>query len=218
MMIAMGHKQRGHLTEALAPRPKTNTELKRRNRALSLSDAQIAVVWLNATKGSEAYKRIVGLRAEMEYLGSMLNSIRRKEPVNLAEARLRHKKLTQELSIYPLRPSMPCDLETGTWRFAVVAEAAKEPIVEITDRRLKIPVSETDVVGALGRLAANRELFKARQCKQCRDVWLVAQREMDKFCSKQCREAFRQADEDSRERHARAQRAYIEGLKSNPNA
>ena len=172
------------------------------------------MAWLNATKKSPAHKRVVGLRAEMEYLGAMLESIRQEKPVNLAEARLRHKKLTQDLARYAFRPAMPCDLETGTWRYLAVAKGASKPIVDITDGRLTVPVSETDVIAALARLAANRELFKAHLCEQCREVWHTAVRKIDRFCSSECRERFRGTNEESRERHARHQREYRERLKS----
>jgi hypothetical protein len=83
MMIAMSNKHRGHaFVSGLAPRPRTETELKRRNRALSYSDANIAVQWLNASKGTAAYRRVFAMRRELEELSALLDSLRRRNHEN----------------------------------------------------------------------------------------------------------------------------------------
>ena len=212
-MIAMRNEKRDHtFAHALDPRPRTQTELKRRNRALSFTDALIVVEWMNAAKGTAAYRRVLGIRAHLEHLSAMLETIRQQKPksqsINDAEILLRLNLVIQRLSRYAFTPTLACDTSAGILRYSATPKAMRGLVVEVSDGSLSVQVSESTVVAALARLAANRELFKVHLCDECRKQWHAPQRKMDRFCSKECRILFRQTDEDSRERHARAQARY----------
>lgn len=212
----MSNEQRDHdFVHALAPRPRTQTELTRRNRVLSFSDAHIAVKWLNATMRTAAYRRVIGIRAQMAYLDDMLQQRKGQQRID-GEFRLRLNLLNQRLSRYTFTPVLVCDPNTGIWRYNAVPKAIRGPVVEVSDGSLTVQVNESAVVAALARLAANRELYKVRLCEQCHEQWRVSDRKMDRFCSSECREKFRMSQPESRERHARQQREYRQAVKSHP--
>lgn len=241
-MPAMGNTHRSHpFTQAIAPRPRTQTELTRRSRTLSFSDASIAVAWLNATRGSAAYRRVLTLRQELEDLGVMLDSLsqqrregkalrkRRQAPMSQEELketlrraesctrfRERHNALNRLLYRYAFVPVMAYDLDARIWRCSSAPKATRGRTIEVSDGTLTVEVDEGAVVGALARLAANRGLFKARLCPMCQERWHVSERQMDRFCSTECREKFRLSQPESRERHTRQQREYRQRLDSHP--
>jgi hypothetical protein len=239
MVISMGKQQRDQqFIKTLAPQPRTNTELTSRKRALSVSDAGIAVAFLNGTKGSPAYERVFALHRELAEFEAMRESLHRqkqerekarKEPVHLpvspegfaatlrrempvleleTKIRVLHSTISKKLSSYSLTPILPCDLNSGICRFDAIPKAKRGPTVEVSDGSLTLTVTEAAVVCALARLAAAKELFKVRLCEMCREVWKVSERRIDRFCSQRCREKFRGTDEESRARHALAQRKH----------
>jgi hypothetical protein len=237
-MIVVTNKRKAKFVEALAPRPKTQTEMKRRIRSLSSSDAIVAVEWLNATPRTAAYRRVVAMRAELEELAAVLDSLRQqrqqqrqhwkgKRPKSDAEIlenlkdgrdsaalgeqfRLRHNSLNELLARYTHVPALAYSLDSGVWRFGMVPKHPGGPEIKLSDESFDVRVNESSVVGALARLAANRELYKVRLCEQCRHVWRVSLREIDKFCSQKCREAFHAKSPDFHERKAANQRKYRE--------
>jgi hypothetical protein len=240
-MTAMGKQQRDHVARAVAPVPRTQTERKRRNRALSFSSAQLAVAWLNETKGRAAYQRVVEIREQFDKLGAMLNSLhqqrkaRKQAPLPKredqeawrhlsvqgiahgelqVEFRKRHNALNRALSAYAFRPVMAYDpsFELGIWRYTAIPRNPTGLSIEVPDGEQTIRVSAANVVSTLAQLAANRELFKVHLCDQCHEQWHSPVRKMDRFCCARCREQFRQADEESRQRHARAQAKHRKSL------
>jgi hypothetical protein len=240
-MISMRKHQRDHFQQAAAPPPRTQTELKRRNRTLSFSGARLAVEWLNGTKGKAAYERVLRIREEFEQLGAMLDSLhkqwetqkqdplpqredqeawRRRGLEGIAHGELRetfrkrHNALNEALSAYAFQPVMVYDpsLELSVWRYSAVPRNPRGPFIAVSDGNQMIRVSAANVVSALAQLAANREFFKVHLCDQCREKWHSPQRKMDRFCSGRCRERFRQTDEESRARHARAQAEHRKRL------
>ena len=241
-MLSMSNEHSDHhFTQATTPRPRTQTELRRRNRTLSYSDAFIVVAWLNATKGSAAYRRVLAVRQELEELGAMMDSLRQQrretrarnkgrrnllsqgdvsEAVQRAESRTRfrerHNALNGLLSGYAFVPAMAYDLDAGIWRCSSIPTATRGRTIEIPDGELTVQINEAAVIAALARLAANRELYKARLCQQCQDRWRVSERQIDRFCSTACRARFRMSQPESRERHARQQREYRQTLRSHP--
>src|ERR1700733_4618524 len=113
-MIAMRNKKRDHtFAHALDPRPRTQTELKRRNRALSFTDALIVVEWMNAAKATAPEPRALGIRAHLEHLSAILEPIRQQKPksqsINDAEILLRLNLVIQRLSRYAFTPTLACD-------------------------------------------------------------------------------------------------------------
>jgi hypothetical protein len=233
-MIAMRKYQRDHFSRAVAPASRTQTELKLRNRALLLSGADLAVAWLNGTKGTEPYERVTRIRAQFEQLGAMLDFIHRQRETLKQDAlphrqdqeawsrrgfahiglgklrvdfRRRHNALNRALAAYAFRPVMAYDpsFELGIWRYTAVPRNPSGLSIKVPDGEQLIRVSAANVVSTFAQLAANRELFRVHLCDQCRAQWHSPVRRMDRFCSARCREQFRQTDQESRKRHARAQ-------------
>jgi hypothetical protein len=71
----MATKQKLKFVEVVAPRPKTQTEMARRIRSFSFSDAMLAVEWLNTAQHTAAYKRVIAFRRELEELGAILDTL-----------------------------------------------------------------------------------------------------------------------------------------------
>ena len=238
----MSNKHRvNNFNPETAPRPKTQTELKRRNLTLSYSDAYLVVEWLNATKGTAAYRRVLDIRNELEELGAILVNLRHQREASRAKRpttreeiledskeiskraqlqdqfRERHNAFNRLLNRYTFVPAMAYDINTGIWRGSMVPKNSKHrKTVDVSDGQFTVAVDETVVVAALTRLAANRELYKARLCEQCKEIWRVSERQIDRFCSQQCREEYRWSSPEAKEKHARHQRKYREQLKSHP--
>src|SRR5580692_5919164 len=209
-MLAMGNKQHDHsMIHAFAPRPRTQTELKRRNRAIAFNDANMIVAWLNKTKGTKSYQKVLAVRKLMEDLGVAFDSWRQQKcggsQVPQVETRFRalHAALKVKFSNYTFVPVLVCDSDSGIWHYSAVPKKPRGPILEIPQGKAVLKVSESGVVAALARLFANRELYKVRLCEHCQDRWKAVERQMDRFCSTPCREAFRMSQPEVRERHAR---------------
>jgi hypothetical protein len=205
---------------------------------ISSSDALCAVAWLNNFKGTANYRRVLQIRDELEQLGAMLDSLcrqrqegraRRKgrttfptqgeitKEVQLAELYTRfserHNDFNRLLSKYTFVSAMAYDPDTGIWRFNPLPKGGRGRIIKVSDGRLTVEVDETAVVAALARLAANRELYKARLCEQCHERWRVSERRMDRFCSQQCREAWYTASPEYDKRRRDIQRRYRENIR-----
>ena len=220
--------------EVIAPRPKTQTEHKRRVRSLSSSSAILAVTWLNAANGTAAFSRVLEVRTELTELGAALDKTKwkpraikpgtREEIVHarMSEAnrfllysqererfRVRHNALNQRLARYAYVPALAYG-DTGVWRFAMVPMSSRGPHVVLESDGVPVEVSEASVVAALCRLAASRELYKIKLCETCGLRWRVAERRMDRFCSQKCREAFHTNSDEYREKKAEHQRQYRE--------
>jgi hypothetical protein len=140
-----------------APSPKTLAELKARNRLLTHSDASIAVEWLNATKGTEAYRRVLAVRQELEELGAMLDGLTQQRQaakdrhprkqqewldhhaelmklVRIKEQfRQRHNAFNQLLSRYTFVPALTYNLDAGVWRFNTIPKRTRGPELALGD-------------------------------------------------------------------------------------
>jgi hypothetical protein len=239
---AVTRKQKIAFTEAVAPQPKTQTEIERRARSLSFSDASIAVEWLNATKGTAEYRRALAIRQELEELGATMDSLRqqmqgstarkaklkgRQTPFSPQEVeeyaqrakvriafRERHNALNRTLAKYAFVPVMAYDPSLSMWRCASVPKATRGHTVQVSDGALTVHVNESAVIAALARLAANRELYKARLCEQCHESWRVSERMMDRFCSPECRTAWYMKSPDYKKRRQDIQQRYRDGLRT----
>jgi hypothetical protein len=124
--------------------------------------------------------------------------------------RERHNAFNKLIGRYTLTPLMEYSPKYDIWRFNAVPKGLRGPKIIIDGIR----VDESTVVAALCRLAARRELYKVRLCELCRECWRVSEREMDKFCSQKCREAFYAQSSDFRDRKAKNQQKYRENMKS----
>jgi hypothetical protein len=210
-------------TSVTDPPAKSRTESKQRIRSQSFNDAFVAVEWLNAAQGTAAYRRVLEVRQELEELRAELDRFKqtRGSVVNMrgmAELQTRHERLDLQMARYTFKPELNYSFASGFWGLDMVPKHPRGPYVELhgpgfayLPRRIR--VSEPVVITALGRLAAARELYKVRLCAQCQKHWRVSEREMDRFCSQQCREAFYAKSPDYHERKASNQRNYRERLK-----
>lgn len=210
--VIMVTRLKAEFMEAIEPRPKTPTQFEHRLRSLALTDALIAVEWLNAAKGTSARVRVLQIRDDLEQLGGMLDSLhrqrregraKRKGKTTLSEAdqkeaaqygelytqfREGHNKLNEDLSAYSFCPVMVHDVAAGVWRYNAVPRKSRGLQIEITHQGVTVQVNEATVVAALARLAANGEFHKVRLCEQCKEKWRISEREIDRFCSARCRD------------------------------
>ncbi|HUX65578.1 MAG TPA: hypothetical protein VMV42_00390 [archaeon] len=205
------------------------SELTPDPRSLAYSDAFQAVEWLNATKGTASYRRVLAVRQELEELGTAFHDLRmhlieaiksridaRKmdEVSSLSEQfRQRHNALNRMLARYAHVPALAYNVETSVWRFGMVPKRSRGKEIKLEDQFLTVRINESSVISALARLAANRELYKVRLCEHCVQCWRVSERKIDRFCSKKCREAFYAKSEDFLKRKAKNQRLYRQNQK-----
>lgn len=188
--------------------------------------------WLNAAKRTASYQRVLQIRGELVELGTQLDAIRQHlktlhdDPRNakvllsyskdLESFRARHNALNKVLARYTFHPALAYKLTTGTWRYGMVPGESRPGFrTTVSDGELTVNVREADVVAALVRLAAGRELRKVRLCEQCQKRWRVSLREMDRFCSGECREAWYVNSPDYKPRKAANQANYRAQLKRN---
>jgi hypothetical protein len=202
----------------MVPDPHTETERNRRRRSLSSSDALIVVSWLNAANGTAGYRRVLGIRAHLDYIGVMLDTVRQQngqvESNTNAKIRLHVNLVIERLSRYRLTPTIVCDPKAGILRYNATPKVMRGLVIEVSDGTLTVQVSETAVVNALARLAEKRELWKVRLCEQCREKWRVSERQIDRFCpGKKCRLAFYAQKPDRNVRQREIQRRYRANLK-----
>ncbi len=197
--------KKSQFVETLAPQPRTRAEFNRRARLLASSDASIAVAWLNITMRTPGYKRVLRLRAHLEYLTTLHPS----EP----KFRLIFNIVNGLLSRYEFVPALACDVSTGVVRYNALPKETRGRAVEVSDGRLTVQVNEAAVGAAFARLFASRELFKVRLCERCRKVWRVSERRMDRFCSDECRQAFYKGTPEYLERQRNAQQRYRQRLR-----
>jgi hypothetical protein len=220
-----------------APAPKTPAELKQQVRSGRDSDAFLAVEWLNAAKGTAAYRRVLAVRRELEELWTMLDSVReqrqawksRKSRLPKSDAeilenlkastsmatlqeqfRVRHNALNQTIARYAFVPALGYNLDSGFWRFSTIPKHIRGPeiTVENQDTKVRVRVSEVSAVAAIARLASIGELYKTRLCEQCGKRWVFSLRKMDKFCSDDCRKYFHVHSEEGKRKNRERQKAY----------
>jgi len=201
-------------------------------RQLGLGDADTVVKWLNASKGTASYERVVLIRRELEELpsefathaGAYLHVSG--EVVRFGEARGgnwpkeklqvqrqlhdRHYALNEALEKYVFRPRATYVMARRAWIFGMVPDENKRWFQMHVGNET---ISEADAVISLVRLAESGDLGKVRLCEMCKERWRVAAKRNYRFCSDQCREAFYAKAPDYHSRKAANQRRYREALK-----
>jgi hypothetical protein len=227
------NKQNKRFIAATEKLPKTQTALNKRVRSLSFSDLFLTAEWLKRTAGTQSQTRVLAIRQELEELGLMLDSLQRQKqllkargrPSNeqemaadakgvaeraqlLTQFRERHKALNKLLSGYTFRPALAYSLDTGVWRFTTVPQNTRGAEKEISDGAITVRASEGAVIAALARLASSGRLSKLHLCDYCRERWLISERQMDRFCGAECRQAHYKEQPEYRARKARNQRNY----------
>jgi hypothetical protein len=224
--------QRVRLTKVTALPQKTQTKWTHRDiRSPAFMAAALTVEWLNASKGTAAYRRVLALRTELEALRVELDKPFRgiewetaKRPTaksaedlqRLNEFTKRHDQLNVLLGRYSFKKELAYNLSDHRWWLTDIAKNPRGPQVEIENEVgfPRIRVTEAWVAAALASLAANRELSKVRLCDNCRERWLVSIRPtLDRFCSNVCREHFHTHSDTYRERKAASQRDYRKKVK-----
>lgn len=129
------------------------------------------------------------------------------------QIRERHDALNKKIARYTFIPVLEYSSDYGIWRFNAVPKRSRGPRIAVSDGHSRVRADEGDVIAALCRLAANRELHKVRLCEMCGEHWRVSERKMDRFCTLKCREAFYAKSSEFQERKARNQRNYRNNLK-----
>jgi hypothetical protein len=208
--------------------PKSETRFKRARevRQLALSDAEIAVQWLNASKGTRSHDRVVFIRRELEALPSEwadhsfgpppwerpikpgVNNADefRKEHRQLEE---RHHWLNKVLVRYIFRPRVTHSVYAGTWHFGMVPDDRKCFQMTIGDRT----IAEADAVMAMMRLDSTGDLRQIHLCRMCSQKWHVAAKRGYQFCSDACRTEFYASSPNYHQKKADTQRRYRARLK-----
>jgi hypothetical protein len=224
------------------PLPQMPTKLDQQEiKQMLRNDAEIAVISLNESKGS-AHKRLSSIRHDLERirLGVVnLQEIDRAIGQEMFPERAngpgrsgtkKHLELASEykkgfaaleplfssvnkrLRNYAFRPCVSHALFSNEWRFGVVPDTRTGAFQIMIGTFL---ITEADAVLAMVRLEATGELNKVRLCETCKKRWRVSHREMDRFCSEECRQAFHMSSPGAKERNAAKQRRYRERLKRN---
>lgn len=225
---------RVRLTKVTALPRKTQTKWPHRDiRPPAFMRAALTVEWLNASKGTAAYRRVLALRTELEALRAELDKPfhpieweTAERPTKRSAAHLqrlneftkRHDQLNVLLGRYSFKKALAYNLTGRRWWLTEIPKNPRGPQIEIENevQFSKIRVTEAWVAAALASLAASRELSKVRLCDNCQERWLVSVRPtMDRFCSAGCREHFHTHSDAYRESKAANQRRYRERLKEN---
>ncbi len=181
--------------------PKT----RRGKRTAALSDAHVAVAWLNEAKDTAAYRRIHAIYAHLDRLDGLL--VGRLQAHSSNEWFVHQSAANELLGRYAFIPRVILDANKAR-RYLAVPRREGHPAIEVTDGHLTISVSEPLVAAALARLYATGELFHVHLCEHCRECWHARLRRLDRFCSRQHQLAFYTDSEEARERHRLAQKRH----------
>jgi hypothetical protein len=127
--------------------------------------------------------------------------------------RVSHNALNDALSAYAC-PVMTYDVASGAWRSNMISRKSRGPQIKVPLEGERVAVVDApSVVDALVRLAASRQLYKLRLCDQCKRVWRVSERRMDRFCSGICRQMAYAQDPEFNRRRRDIQRRYRQNQK-----
>jgi hypothetical protein len=225
--------RRVRLTSITALPRKTQTQWKQRDiRSPGFMDAALTVEWLNACKGTVAYRRVLALRTELETLRAEFDKPfpgieweTAKRPTEKSANDLqrqneyieRHRQLNLLLAKYSFKTEIAYNFSAHRWWLTVIPKNSRGPQIEIENEAefFKIRVTEPWVVAALTRLATNRDLSSVHLCKNCQERWHVSLRSIDQFCRKECREHFHTHSDAYRERKRQAQKDYRKNIREN---
>jgi hypothetical protein len=215
------------------PLLQTNQD-EREYKRLLRNDAEISVLFLNASQGTPAHERLRSIRVDLEELRAGTLELNRIDKEIHAEmfpqgidddapgragtprhmelaaqmkvlwekANQVHIALNERLAGYSFRPCVSYTLVIDEWRLGLVPDTIRGSFqVELGP----FTVTEADVVMAMVRLDANGELGQVRLCPQCKKIYRVSLREMDRFCGKVCWLAHQAADPEHLKRKAKNQ-------------
>lgn len=199
------------------------------------NDAQVAVMVLNASKGKAAHERLTAIRRGLEELRAETSKLKAIDAAITAEMfpdgrdspgrggskkhhalaadyrelfedlTRRHIELNDRLAHYAFRPCVSYTVTQDEWRFGIVPDANQGLF------QMKVgpfTATEADAVMSMVRLDASGQLSQVRLCEECKEVWRVSLREMDRFCGEACRTAFRVKSPEYHAKKAASQREY----------
>lgn len=224
---------RVRLTKVTALPRKTQTKWTHRDiRSPAFMGAALTVEWLNASKGTAAYRRVLALRTELEALRAELDKPFQpikwetaerpteqsaKHLQRLNEFTKRHDQFNVLLSRYSFKKALAYNLTARRWWLIEIPKNPRGPQIEIENEVQfpKIRVTEAWVAAALASLAASRQLPTVHLCENCQERWHVALRSIDRFCSDECREHFHTHSDAYRERKRKIQQEYRQRIREN---
>jgi hypothetical protein len=210
-----------------SPKSETKIERAKESRQLILSDAEIAVQWLNASRGTRSHDKVASIRRELEDLQSewgehsfglppwlrpITPGINNTDAFREKHRRLeeRHHSLNEVLGHYIFRPRITLSVYENTWHFGMVPDDNRKSFqIEIGART----IAEADAVISMVRLHSTGDLGQVHLCKMCRQTWHVAAKRSYQFCSGVCRMEFYASNPDYHEKKASIQRRYRKRLK-----
>jgi hypothetical protein len=210
-----------------SPKSDTKVERAKETRQLTLSDAELTVQWLNASRGTRSHDRVVFIRRELEALQSEWTDHSFGPPpwqrpitpgVNNADEfwkehrqlEVRHHSLNEVLGRYIFRPRITLSVYENTWHFGMVPDDNRKSFqIKIGART----IAEADAVMTLVRLDSTGDLRQVHLCKMCRQTWFVAAKRSYQFCSNACRTGFYASSPGYHEKKADIQRRYRTRLK-----
>jgi hypothetical protein len=198
--------------------PHEQSEVTRDTKPVILSEASRVVLWLNAAKGTEAYKRIVGIhRLIAELVEGYEQGIDQQEDFDRLQQQ--HRKLNVKLSRYSLCPQSMYFLTQQIWTAPLIARETEGDFqLSYGDPHHGLKLCEAGTAHLLVKLTETRSSHHVRLCEQCRDKWVVAFRSIDRFCSKDCREEFYKNADGYKARKKANQASYRARLKQLPGA
>lgn len=195
-------------------------------------DASNAIEWLNAAKGTESYRRVLGIRKKLIELETMLDALVKRKGVarHTAQEIADHSKLQDDcfqrnfelnrtLAQYPFVPVVFFNPLSGAriifakpkrefGRVLKLSSVIRVGTKTLTGGAPPFRIDETAVIFALTRLAANHDLQQVRLCEKCGRRWFFSLRTIDRFCSGECRKSFHSKSEEGKLKHRAAQKRY----------
>ena len=210
---------------------------KREHARLLRNDAQLAVMVLNASRGKAAHERLIAIRLGLEELRAQASKLKAVDEEITAEMRpkdgparggtkkhlalagqykehfedlsRRVDELNERLALYAFRPCVTYIVTPDEWRYGIVPDSKRLFQMQVG----RFTATEADAAMSLVRLDASGQLSQVRLCEQCKEVWRVSLREIDRFCGEACRTAFNTQSTDYRDRKKINQREYRKRLK-----
>jgi hypothetical protein len=202
---------------------------------LSLSDAEIAVRWLNAAAGKASRDRIVELLEMFRQFDSARESLKQADDVYaklqfiqntprpellaaaheyenwIKKADAINRKINEALAHYVFRPRVTFVITEEAWRGGMFPDDNRRWFqTKVADY---FTVSEADAAMSLVRLHLTGDLNRIVLCAMCKKQWRVKAKSHYRFCGKVCREEFYTKSSDYHERKAHNQREYRRKLK-----
>ena len=205
---------------------KTPTKWTHRDiRSPAYMSAALTVEWLNATKGTVAYRRVLALRAELEAFRAEIDKPfhpieweTADRPTKASAEHLqwqnqlaeRRRRIDLRLRKYSFKKALAYTVPDHRLWISEIAKSPRGPQIEVTNESgfPKVRVTEAWVAAALASLAACHELGKVHLCINCRERWHVALRSIDQYCGDKCREHFHTHSDAYREKKRASQQEY----------